>query len=64
MAHEVIVEVAIGVTMLYAISSTLILSLKIRELNRRIFRLEFQYRERAFRELVDLSEKMGLYEDK
>jgi len=64
MAHEVIKEVAIGVTMLYAISSTLILGLKIRELNRRIFRLEFQYRGRAFRELVGLSEKIGLYDDK
>jgi len=64
MANQVMTEVAIGVTMLYAISSTLILSLKIRELNRRILRLEFQYRGRAFRELVGLSEKMGLYEDK
>jgi hypothetical protein len=64
MANQVMTEVAIIVTICYGIITTMLLTLKIRELNRRIIRLEFQHRGRAFRELVGLSEKMGLYDDK
>lgn len=78
MANQVIMEVAIGVTIVYGIISTLLLSLKIRALERKIEEdlvpivkeevyknmVERQNIHYLFEEMVALSQKMGLYDDK
>lgn len=64
MAHEVITEVAVIVLACYSIATTVLLSLEIKKLKKKVHRLQAELRSHIFIELIEASKDLGLYEKK
>lgn len=64
MAHEMITEVAVIVLSCYSIVTTVLLSLEIKKLKKKVHRLQVEIRSHIFLELVKASEDLGLYKNK